>query len=72
MTHTGRRPLLGQSRATSIALPTTTATALYDAEATAQEHTAPFPLHFTPSRRVRGRALAFEAVALGPDELLYR
>ena len=70
-THTGLRPLLGQSRATSIALPTTAATALYDAaEATAREHTAPFPLHFTPIRRVRGRALRFEAVALGPDELL--
>ena len=59
-THTGLRPLLGQSRATSIALPTTAATALYDAaEATAREHTAPFPLHFTPIRCVRGRALPF-------------
>ena len=29
------------------------------------------PLHFTPIRHVRGRALPFEAVALGPGELLY-
>ena len=41
------------------------------AEANAREHNAPFPLHFTPIRHARGRALPFEAVALGPAELLY-
>ena len=56
----------------SVALSVSDATALYDAaEASARARNAPFPLHFTPIRHARGRTLPFEAVALGPGELLY-
>lgn len=62
--------LLGGRR--SVILPPANAAAVYDATARAARHSdTVFPLRFTPVRCTRGRALPFEAIALGATEILH-
>jgi hypothetical protein len=62
--------LLGGRR--SVTLAPAKAAAVYDAAVrAARDGDAVFPLRFTPVRCARGRALPFEAIALGAAEILH-
>ena len=68
--HPAVRALLDGQRTTTLSL--READALYDAaESVSGGLGEPFPVRFTPVRCKRGRALPFETVALGAEEILH-
>ena len=68
--HPAVRALLAGQRTATLSL--REAEALYDAaDSVSGGLREPFPVRFTPVRCKRGRALPFETVALGADEILH-